>query len=144
VGREFWLTPYKAPSISGSLVRFLVITFALFTLVRGIGWASLFGTKSAESLVVLDAAGGIRLWGALLIFGSLYLIAAVLLIRLELAVWAGHVFLFALHVGLTISITQAVWQYHGSGPQAVTVPLSILVWHGVFVWLLRPQAKERE
>jgi hypothetical protein len=82
-----------------------------------------------------------QVWGVLLALGSLYLIMAVLLIRLQLAVWMGHVFLFALHFCITVTVMQSVWQFHGSGPQAITVPLSTFVWHGVFVWLLRPQAR---
>lgn len=135
----FWAAPYKAPTIPGAVVLFLIIAFACLSFTRGADMA--FGNDpNTVSGLVQNALERRDLWGWALMAGSAYLLLS-LTLRVQGLVWVGHVFLCAVYAGLCTMLVPPVVNNGGDGSAAILVPIGGFLWHVLFVYLSRPFAR---
>ncbi len=140
---EFLTKKYRAPRIPGELIVFLVVSFAVLSLVRGISYAASASTPGDSYVVIRATIGGLEMWGAFLAFGSLVLLTSIA-VRLHAFIWFGHVWLTAVYLCFSVTTLQAALYYSG-GFQAAVPFVGGLLWHGLFAYLMRPTAaKETE
>ena len=135
---NFWVKRYRAPSVPGSLVAIFVVLSALMSLIQGTAYAlklSQPATKSVSSAFV----GGSESWGFVLALSSLFFLTAVAARRHGI-VWFGHVLLCATYAGFAFSLLQAATTgyFGGEGYEVFLAPVVGMIWHGVFLHLLRP------
>lgn len=134
---NFWTKKYAVPPIPPVLVLGLVIAYAAFSLVEGFSYVLGYSNPEDSNYLMLDGYGGITLWGSFLAGGALALLFFIQLKRHAL-IWASHGWLCAVYVCFTLSFLQTAARLEG-GFQFALFPLAGAIWHGVFVFLLRPK-----
>ena len=139
---NFWTGKYKVPPIPPSLVLFLVVTFAFFTLIEAFSYVSGNSNPEDSEFLLLDGYGGIALWGSFLALGAVGLLTFILL-KWHGFIWASHAWLCGVYVCFSLTFLQTAAQL-GGGYQVALIPLGGAIWHGLFSFLLRPKIAAQE
>lgn len=129
------LARYQPPSIPPQVLVALVVIFALLSFARGLDYA--VNGDVAQSLIVLNALGNLRIWGVVIMLASTAVVTAYA-VRRHFLIWFAHVIMAALQLCIAVTVAQAIRDLGVGGWASFVAPAGALLWHSALAYLTRP------